>query len=108
MIEKVWYRIEDRLYSTCSIDAAGCEQYGTSVGIVTSKFMVLKHTPKGVWLDIIGGRRWVSRESHKRFACPTLEEARESFRARKARQIRILRKQISNIEHALQLVEVKN
>jgi hypothetical protein len=105
---EVWYRVEDRTYSTCSIDAAGSEQYGTAVTIRTLKFPVLKLTPRGAWLDTgAGSKRFALREAQRRYACPTLEEARESFRARKQAQIRILREQIERIDYALGLLSME-
>ena len=43
------------------------------------EWCVASHTPKGVWLTLYGGRRFVLLGATKRFACPTLDEAAESF-----------------------------
>ena len=95
MDEVYWYRFID--YAT----AAGCDEDGdpipgaTGVEILLKKYKVLSETPKGVWVQddrfFIEDRnsvprRWVRRDARKRFACPTIEEAMESFIARKQRQ----------------------
>lgn len=67
-----------------------------------NSYQVTKETPKGVWLE---GRRFVLRGARKRFACPTVEEAAESFVARKRRQINILRAQLRHAEAALATAE---
>jgi hypothetical protein len=72
------------------------------------KYKVLKHTPKGVWLQIgtyfdedawektreqvlKEKKRFVLHSARKRFACPTEELALESFIERKKRQASIYR-----------------
>jgi len=96
-----WYRYEDRLVS------AGVDEFERPLGparteVRLSKLIVTKHTPRGVWLD---GWRFVKLNSHKRFACPTIDEAKESFIARKRRQLRILYAQTRRAETALKLVQ---
>ena len=64
-------------------------------------YKVVRRTPKGVWLDYYGTEKFVLRDAHKRWACPTKEEAMESFWARKRRQVKILRAQLQHIEAVL-------
>lgn len=69
---------------------------------------VLKVTPKGVWLacsTLYSEKRFVRREARKRFACPTKEEAMESFIARKNRQRQIYSARVRHINEVLNLVE---
>jgi hypothetical protein len=56
---------------------------------------VVKVTPKGFWLDYYGSRKFVRAEARKRWAYPTKQEALESFIARREKQLKILRSQIS-------------
>jgi hypothetical protein len=70
-----------------------------------STFPVLKETAAGVWLDVYGQRRFVRADAMKRFACPTEQEALESYHARKRRQVRILRAQLASAEAALSLTK---
>jgi hypothetical protein len=80
-----WYRIED----------------GSAQNWLR-EFQVVKVTTCGVRLsDGFGMRRLVLDGSRKRYACPTREEAMESFIARKRRQLKILRTQIQRVERAL-------
>lgn len=85
----IWYRFEQRSYSH-AVDEWG-DRFETRTELQLHRFKVLKVTPKGVWLNLncFGNKRFVLFTSRKRFACATLAEAKESFRARKARQIRI-------------------
>jgi hypothetical protein len=69
-------------------------------------FCVAKETPCGVWLDVYCVRRFVLRESRKRFACPTEAEALESYVARKQSQVKILKSQLELAERRLS--EAKN
>jgi hypothetical protein len=57
-------------------------------------YEILKTTPKGYWIAYRGSEKWISNYSKKRFAYPTKEEALESFKYRKKRQIRILKSQL--------------
>jgi hypothetical protein len=79
-----WFRIED----------------GSATNWVR-EFTVVKVTTCGVRLSDGFGMRLVLDDSRKRYACPTREEAMESFIARKRRQLKILRAQIQRVERAL-------
>jgi hypothetical protein len=104
MTEHFWFRYEDVRY------AAPVDEWGDSYGIghlevKLRKFPVLKHTPKGAWINGWRGRRFVLRDARKRYACPTLEEAKESFIARKKRQAGIYRARLRDAEEAIKLIE---
>lgn len=51
------------------------------------KFPVLRHTAKGVWINVYGKPVFCLNYARKRFAYPTKELAAESFIIRKQRQI---------------------
>ena len=113
MVEEYWYRFED--FREADYDPwAEYEQPSSShPAIQLRRYKVLKETPKGVWIEDLTdwngsykGRRFINREWYKRFACPTLEEAEESFRARKAKQIRIGEAKIRTAKEALALLAV--
>ena len=87
-----WYRY-DEVEST------------TGVRVYQHKYRVLKHTPCGVQLDYWGTRKFVNRSTRKRWACPTDQEARESYMARKRRQIGILKAQLRRAELGLHAME---
>jgi hypothetical protein len=85
-----YYRIEDYLESSGSWDMQGEWEPGPSrLRLRVEAFEVLKHTPKGVQLRVYGERRFVLRDAYRRFACATLDEAKESFIARKEKQASI-------------------
>jgi hypothetical protein len=101
--DEYWYRYDDIVYSN------GFDEWGDSiisdymrVEVDLKRFPVTKRTPKGVWLDYT---RFVLNSSRKRYACPTIEEARESYIARKNAQIRILKAQLNRAESGLQIME---
>lgn len=74
------------------------------------EFQVLKETPKGYWviengLNFPGSvdrhKRWVSKDSTKRFCYPSKSEALSSFFRRKVRQVAILGHRLHFAEKAL-------
>ena len=89
MEKEVWYRYEEVQY------AAPVDEFdqpsGTGQMIVHLRELeVLKHTSKGVWLRTYSGdKRFALKSAHRRYACPSKEQAKESFIARKKRQAAI-------------------
>jgi len=110
-IEKL-YRYYDVQYS------AGCDEYGGDLGpgpvkVHLMEFSIIKETRCGVWI-LTGywfgtpeekppkeAMRFVNMQANKKYACRTKEEALESFKARKRRQIHILKSQTERAEKAL-------
>lgn len=72
------------------------------IEIVLSEYPVIKETPKGYWIGYCY-KRWVSRTSKKRFAHPTKDQAWNSFRIRKQRQIEIYAARLARAQTALSL-----
>jgi hypothetical protein len=101
----LYHRFEDHL------TAPPLNEWDEPVGrsqlhIIHYTFPVLTHTPKGVWLGLLGGgRRWVRNDARRRFACPTIELARESFIARKKRQAGIYDARASYAREAIAKIE---
>ncbi len=97
-----WYRYEDIRHASFDGDGdVGGEVY---VKLYLRTLYVEKVTPKGVWLSfsVVGGvQRFVLLDATKCYANPTKEAALESFRARKAKQTRILERQLKHIRSAL-------
>jgi len=103
MSEEVWYRYNDMVYA--EIDEWG-EAYGRGrIEVNLYEYKVIKKTPKGVWLDNYGFKKFVLKDARKRFACPTKQEALESFIARKKKQLKILKAQMDRAMVALHQVE---
>ena len=96
--EDVLYRVEAIRYSYV-IDP-DMELYGTTKPeLQVYWYPVTKRTPCGAWIE----GRFVNLQANKRFACNTIEEAVESFVARRQRQIRILKKKLQYAEDDLNL-----
>ena len=98
----VWYRVEAQLVS------AGVDEFDNPLGpaqvyIYVRKYPVVKVTPKGVWLNVYGSKRFVRQEVRKRFACPTEQEAHLSFIARAERRCRILESQLASTRRGIAL-----
>lgn len=101
---ETWYRITDGCYAT--MDEFDSPVGGGRVYVSTHAYPVTRRTPRGVWLDCHGVPRFVLANARKRFACPTREEAMASFRARKQRQVTLLRNQLRRVEQALWLADL--
>ena len=103
------YRYEDRVYASM-LDEDDRTIPGTTK-IDLREFPIIKWTPKGAWIDVglgVGHRedqKFVLLTARKRYACLTLEEAMESFKYRKKRQIKKLNAQLRQAEKALALSE---
>jgi len=95
----------------------GCDEWGNpypghGITLYQQKYEVLKHTPKGTWIilgwdgyvvegNLTPVKRFVLRDATKRYACPTIKEALESFKYRKIRQKSLLNDKIEDINIAL-------
>lgn len=73
MTDEKWYRYDDP-YTDGNLP-------------FLTEIPVLRHTPKGVWLDKYGLKRFVLKAANKRYAYPTKELALASYIIRKQRQI---------------------
>lgn len=93
MTDTVFYRFEDYLTG---------DEYAVRVELRLRELRVLKTTRCGVWLDDYGRRRFVLNDSYKKFAARTVDAARESFIARKRRQVSIYRHRVAHAENALE------
>lgn len=99
-----WYRYDDMQWAP-PINEVGEREGDGRVTLFLHEFPVVKYTPKGARISVAGHERWVSRHARKRFACPTKEEALDSFVARKLAQKRILAKQLRRADRALALAQ---
>jgi hypothetical protein len=98
----VLWRCEAQSYSVC-IDP-DADRYGSTPPRLEMRwYQVDRGTPKGAWI----GDKLVRLYARKRWACPTEEEALESFIARRQRQIKIVSKQLRRAEAELALAYPK-
>ena len=79
---------------------------GPNIIIYTTSYPVISKTPCGVWIDntyYMGShsKRFINNSWKKRWACPTVEEALRSFKARKKCQILKLKSQLQSAEDFL-------
>ncbi len=80
---------------------------GYNLEVILKEYKIIKRTPKGVWIrlyDYYCGeipKRFVRLSATKKYACESKEEAYESFKARKNRQIAILSEQLQRAIEAL-------
>jgi hypothetical protein len=65
-------------------------------------FAVVGKTRYGVWLDVYGQRRLCFPTARKKFACPTVQGAMESYLARKRKQREILAHQLAFVDRAIE------
>jgi hypothetical protein len=78
------------------------------VDIRLQTYTVISETPCGYHVERYGERKWVSKTSKKRLAHPTRDEAWTSFKARKTRQVAILKIQLELAQRALQHTQPKD
>jgi hypothetical protein len=103
-MDKFWYRYEDTRHAT--INEWGDVEGPSYVAVYLRKYELVKETPKGAWIRLgpFSGKRFVLREARKRFACPTIEEAKESFIARKTAEIRHNQNRINHARRAIDIL----
>lgn len=98
MSARVFYRIYDQTHED-----------GTKLYL--QKFYAIKETPKGVWLAYnatnIEPFRFMLVGTFKQFAHENFEDALNSFKRRKARQHKILKAQLKNVEAARYQAELR-
>ena len=108
-----WYRYVEHTESSGYFTEDG-DYYSTGPGKVViqlREYKVLRHTPKGVWIECFEvnrfdrPERFVRIEARKRYACPTREEALESFIARKKRQASIYSARLRTAKTAIKMAE---
>ncbi len=99
-----YYRFEDIRYALLP-DEFGDRRGRGRLAVELRRFAVIKRTPKGAWLLLNNGdKRFVLTTAHKQFACPSVEEAIISFRARKTRQVRIYEARAAQARESIELV----
>lgn len=103
-MEDFLYRYVDRIVS------AGVDEFDNPLGpgkveIYLRKLPVLKHTPKGTWIDDYGRKRFVLSQARKKYAALTIDAAQESFIKRKEAQRRIYLTRASQAAVAIEVMQ---
>lgn len=101
-----WYRYYEVHYS------GGCDEWGDVIpgtGRIAVELMeipVIKKTPCGAWVGWDEhDKKFVNLNWNKRYALPTLEEAKASYRARKRREISLMEARANGARLALAAAE---
>lgn len=68
-------------------------------------YNIMSETPKGYWIFAEYRKKWVAKEGKKRYAYPTPEEAKENFKARTERCVKILESRLKEAKSYLNLVK---
>ncbi len=71
--------------------------------LFASEYAIIRTTPKGVWVQAWGVKKFILNNARKRFAYPTLEEAKVSFIARRRKYVQILEAKIENAKHDIEV-----
>ena len=96
-----WYRYEVRHYAPPLDEFDNLTSEGRSE-LVLMELPVLRETKCGVRLR---DGKFILKQSRKRYACPTKEEALVSFKRRKEVQISYLKRQLASAEGDLALAD---
>lgn len=91
------YRFDDQDYSYV-IDPDG-DVYGSYTKVELTAFLIRSVTPCGWTIEANNGLGWrfINKGARKRYALPSIGEAKESFIARKQKQARIYRARASTL-----------
>lgn len=109
--DEVWYRYNHHTTSNATFNLDGdCESLDSLfVHVELDEYKVLRHTPTGVWIRTKryerNSEKFICRAWRKRWACPTIEEARISFIARKKIQLSIYQHRIEALHAAIAIAE---
>ena len=100
-----FYRYEDVMYAG-PVDECGDYSGPGELRVELREYEVVKTTPKGAWIrrSSMDNKRFVNLQARKQYACPTIEEAAESFKARKNAQIRIHQARVVRAQRALYIL----
>lgn len=97
------YRFEDWHYSL-GVDQWDDPLPGYTLRIVLLEYPIVKYTPKGIQIKIIGGAtKFVNLSANKKFACISKRDALESFIFRKKAQARLMAARLRSAEKAMDL-----
>lgn len=77
--------------------------------IKLDKFEVIKHTKCGVWINLWGDKKkFILDNTHKKWACKTIEEAKISFIKRKEKQLDIYTNKLRHVNEFLSMAREGN
>jgi len=103
-----FYRYESIEYASTDINGEFMSPTFPDPKLNLITLNLFKETPKGYWIgygdinSLHSGERWVSKTARKRYAYPTKEEALNNFIKRNERRIKILSRQVSVCQIAVE------
>jgi len=103
-----FYRYEAVTYAVLDMDGEYVSPTIRSPKIELRTYELIKETPKGYWIGSRGWKggnwwfeKWIPKESRKRFAYPTKEEALRNYIKRTEKRIKILKSQLQECEYGV-------
>ena len=79
-----------------------------NISICINSYTIIKQTNKGVWIQYHLSKKFVLLTGVKRFAYPTKEEAINSLKCRKQRQLQIIKGMERIANNIIQQIEQKD
>lgn len=64
------------------------------ISLHVQSFTTFKKTEKGYWINVYGKMKWVSSSGKKRYAYPTVAEAKINFIKRRTKYVEILKRKL--------------
>jgi hypothetical protein len=99
-----FYRYTWCEYAGHDSDGELCSPHFPSPSLELSKYDLVEETPKGYWIGFAKMKmKWIPKESKKRYAYPTKEEALNNFVKRTTKRIKILEWQLSCCKTSLNM-----
>lgn len=103
---EVWWRADDKRYANYDPWTEFDQPSGSHLTLELTPYVVVRHTPKGVWLrSYSGGETFVLGTATKQQAVPTVELAIRDLVARKKRHVEGCRARLNRAEAHLEAAE---
>jgi hypothetical protein len=107
-----FYRYETVEYAVHGMDGELVSPLFPNPKLELRDFDLIKETPKGYWIggksfEHIIWKKWMSKTSKRRYACPTEKEALDNFILRTEKRIKILDRQLQSCKIGLNLAKNK-
>jgi hypothetical protein len=99
------YRYEEHVTGYADEEGYGSKTHSSTLHVGPRIYLVTRETAKGWWIHDGCDEKWVSKTSKRRFAYPTKAEALHNYKARKLRQIKILKAQLDRAETGLKIAD---
>jgi hypothetical protein len=105
--ETKFFRYEWKEYAEHDCDGELCAPSFPNPKLELRTYDLIRETKKGYWIGYkyLSYKKWIPKESKKRYAYPTKEEAIKNFVTRTKRRIQILQWQIDCCNIALERAE---